>query len=833
MGQGFGGIPPLTVNTLEIQLQLPDLWQQEALRHLRGGRDVIVAAPTGAGKTHVFELLVESGFSGKSVFTVPTRALANDKRREWSERGWNVGIATGDVAENLDAPVVVATLETQISHFLRRTGPDLFVVDEYQMLADDIRGVSYELALAMLPPSTRLLLLSGSVANPEQVAGWLGRIGRDVALIDHRERPVPQEEVFLDSLPDRVPNSVTGYWPRLLARALMEDLGPVLIFAPRRRAAEQLARVLAAALPVDDPLVLTAEQKRLAGDRLAKMLKSRVAYHHSGLGYQQRAGLVEPLAKAGQLRIVVATTGLAAGINFSMRSVLVTDREYQISRRHEEVRADGLLQMFGRAGRRGLDDTGFVLVAPGRPRLTDARPLAVHRSRRVDWPSLIGVMRGAVERGLNPFREAVEACGRLFSLERVPLGVEVCLESGPRACGLAVDAERRRHVRGQVAEILNSKGEWQSRPEAQAMVSLETLRIHRGDRWRMALECADTLEGIGEGSLCRLPSRRRRYGRLLSVASRDSDGDGATVRMLKSARRRFAEYPALELPTGKVPEAEFRERIAPRLAAALGGRLVDIRENGPVLGLRLDFGQVEKPAWVDVHGVPLADPPERLVSPQSCGGCDLRETCLHLPGRGNTPAWAWRKLGLVDAGGTPTRRGDLFAFFHHGEGLAIAAALEDETYPVEDLVYDLANVRAGHRFAESGVARGSRLAVICRETYPLEDFPGYLEGGVPVGFGDGASEAMRGLRDVPPGRFGHCDENLRPGDVERAWLEWRSLLRQIARAPAYPWDRWEALRAAAARLVESETAPAPPIANIPQLPPSQRQRRSHRLRFPR
>ena len=102
---------------LEINLTIPDLWQQQAVRALKDGQDVIVAAPTGAGKTWVFELYFQTaGFGkngkGQAVFTVPTRALANDKFIEWKSKGWNVGIATGDLAENVDAPVIVATLET-------------------------------------------------------------------------------------------------------------------------------------------------------------------------------------------------------------------------------------------------------------------------------------------------------------------------------------------------------------------------------------------------------------------------------------------------------------------------------------------------------------------------------------------------------------------------------------------------------------------------------------------------------------------------------------------------------------------------------------------------
>ncbi|NBX34162.1 DEAD/DEAH box helicase, partial [bacterium] len=149
------------------RLILPDLWQQEALRALRQGEDVVVQAPTGAGKTYIFELLMRHGHRGQAVYAVPTRALANDKRAEWQALGWDVGIATGDVSENLDAPVVVATLETQRHRFLAGRRPDLLVIDEYQMIADERRGPAYETVLALAPAQTRLLLLSGSVANPQ------------------------------------------------------------------------------------------------------------------------------------------------------------------------------------------------------------------------------------------------------------------------------------------------------------------------------------------------------------------------------------------------------------------------------------------------------------------------------------------------------------------------------------------------------------------------------------------------------------------------------------------------------------------------------------------
>ena len=149
-------------------------------RALREGKDVVVQAPTGAGKTLIFELWSKQGKNrGQAIYTVPTRALANDKLAEWRARGWDVGIATGDLAENLHAPVLVATLETQKNRLIQGDGPALLVVDEYQMLGDPDRGLNYELALALAPPQTQLLLLSGSVANPQDVVKWLQRLGRD------------------------------------------------------------------------------------------------------------------------------------------------------------------------------------------------------------------------------------------------------------------------------------------------------------------------------------------------------------------------------------------------------------------------------------------------------------------------------------------------------------------------------------------------------------------------------------------------------------------------------------------------------------------------------
>lgn len=823
---GVDGLEELAVN-----LRIPDLWQQEAVRALVAGKDVVVHAPTGAGKTLIFELFIERGWRRQAVFTVPTRALANDKLIEWRRKGWHVGIATGDVSENLDAPVIVATLETQKSRFLRREGPALLVVDEYQLLADRTRGLNYELAIALAPPSTQLLLLSGSVANPQAIADWMRRLGRDVIVVDHQQRPVPLEEVWLEALRDRIPASVKGFWPRLVARALAANLGPILMFAPQRSAAEKLARHLAAALPVHDPLRLSPEQERIAGDRLARMLKARVAFHHSGLSYAQRAGLIEPLAKAGQLRVVVATTGLAAGINFSMRSVLVTDVEYTADHLQRRLRSDELLQMFGRAGRRGLDEIGFVLVAPERPRLLEARPLQVRRADPVEWPGVLAVMNAAVVAGEDPFRAAVALCGRLFSPSAVPVGVEHALETGPMACGIMIDAQRARHAQPRLVEMLNSRGLWEARTEPES-VPLGEAQVYVQGRWRRAVAVAAVMKEFGRGQLCLLARGRARcYGRELPIAGRSIKVPGKLV--LTRPLRRYLVARARELgcrpPPKFLEEAFFRDVVLPAVPGfAGGGRVHAVVERQGQLYARIDFSSEMVNACRDAFGVPLVDPPERRAYPAECSACPQLEVCERQLPRTRSPALAWWQLGLIDKAGRPTRRGTVFSFFHNGEGLAVAAALEDETYPIDQLLHDLANLRAGHRFEERAGA-SARLGATCRRVYGDGDYDGYLRLGLPPQYGDGAAEV---LADVAAGRSLAyiVSPQLRPGDIERARLEWLSLVRHIAQAPDLGWTRWQALRAAAQAMIDADVS-RPQLGAFPPLTAAQSRRVDHRLRF--
>ncbi len=825
------------------QVVVPDLWQQQAVSALREGEDVVVQAPTGAGKTLIFELWSNQGkCRGQAIYTVPTRALANDKLAEWRARGWNVGIATGDLADNLHAPVLVATLETQKQRLIRGDGPSLLVVDEYQMLSDPDRGLNYELAMALAPPQTQLLLLSGSVENPHHVVKWLHRLGRRAVLIRYEQRPVPLDEVHANNLSYHLPSEIQGYWPRLIAKALAEDLGPILIFAPRRQSAEHMAAELARQLPNPNPLSLSAAQKQVVGEHLAKLLKCRVAYHHSGLSYASRAGVLEPLAKAGQLRVVVATMGLAAGINFSLRSVALAADSYRRDQVEELLRPDELLQMFGRAGRRGLDETGFVLITANQLRLLDARPGHLSRSAAVDWSTLLGLMSAATDQGHDAFSEAVRVQARLFTTKPIFLGVEASLEHPETPCGLKTDAERARHVRRFVREMLNSHGEWETMP-ALTETPLANIRIYDFRETndgpaspsqvepaslklpiqnRSILSEPTALEKVGQGTLVLLAEdeRGKTYGRAVTIAERLRDDRVIIAKWVRRLTNWNGRQATLEA---------WQEKILPLLQTRLAAQrtpVVQVVTQAQKIVAHLSLADLTLRVPVDRHGIALWRPTGREVLPYDCAQCRLVETCRLLPTATGT-ALLWRRLGLVDAAGKPTLRGRMVSFFSQGYGLAVAAALEDEAYPLDELVYDLANLDAGFRFCGEDNRWAGRLAMVCHALYGLQSIPGYLENGVPPKYGAGAEQVVASVHKNPLNKHGWVTDLLGAGDIDRVIIEWRSMLRQVAHAPELEWPRWLALQAMA-RGILNETQ-SPTLTELPPLEFHQTKRVDHRL----
>ena len=435
----------------------------------------------------------------------------------------------------------------------------------------------------------------------------------------------------------------------------------------------------------------------------------------------------------------------------------------------------------------------------------------------------------------HPAEAAKGLVARLFRDEHVDLGFEAFLakrrvrkEAKPVA-----PTENRDSSRDEVIEMLNSEERWE-RQRGPVKVRLSKALFRDRDEWRPALSCPQALENVKAGSLRRRGRGRRRiYGRELPLARFPEEEDEGKVTLLKSFRRRLRQHFAEESPkrmrryNKKHWSLESLEKVFGSLFPELtsGGKLTELTERNGLICASLDYADAHAFGWKDQRGEILLNPPlrKRLQEWSS----PFVEADTQGPVNKLSLAETWLRLGLIDDEGYPTQRGIVFSFFHQGEGLALAAALEDESYPIDDLIHDLANLRAGHRFSALA-GEGSRLGAICRRTYGDLTCGGYLRRGLPPEYGDGASEALRECLAHPEGKRELFDDELRPGDLERSILEWRSLLRLIAYSPTLEWDRWRTLQDKAKVLCET-TARGNELPNLPTLAPEQRKRHQSRL----
>jgi hypothetical protein len=279
----------------------------------------------------------------------------------------------------------------------------------------------------------------------------------------------------------------------------------------------------------------------------------------------------------------------------------------------------------------------------------------------------------------------------------------------------------------------------------------------------------------------------------------------------------------------QAPLAIWKEKITPLVEQRLAQQktpVVGYAEQGHRIVAKVSIADLMMRVPVDSHGVAIWRPVEREVLPYACAQCSLVEVCKQLPTSTGT-ALLWRRLGLVDASGIPTLRGRIVSFFSQGDGLAIAAALEDEMYPLDELIYDLANLDAGFRFCGDDNRWGGRLAVVCHEKYGLQSVPGYLENGVPPKYGAGAEQVVASVHRNPLNKHAWVTDLTGPGDIDRIIIEWRSLLRQISHTADLDWPRWRALQAMAKGILNQTESPT--VTDLPALDYQQTRRVDHRL----
>ena len=382
----------------------PDPFQLEALEKLKN-YDVVVSAPTGSGKTWIAtEAIREHLRQGlRTWYASPLKALSNSIYQEICHEfsPQLCGILTGDRKENAGAPVIVGTTEIlrnqlyDAMHEGTSIQSDLVILDEAHYLSDPDRGVVWEEVLIYLPPRVKLLLLSATISNAEEICAWLeGNRGCKALVVRANERPVPLEMLFLfpdglisllgtkKGLSPRVKGFIASYRGQDSSRLNFGDiilclrtfnLLPAIFFLRSRLDCDRALQTCTTSEKAEglrerlrrEVREFVQEHPHLEGHRQMRfLLNSTVASHHAGqLPYWKL--LVERLMKKGYLEAIFSTSTVAAGVNFPARTVALVQSDRFDGRGFSNLTATDLHQMTGRAGRRGKDNIGFVLVIPG------------------------------------------------------------------------------------------------------------------------------------------------------------------------------------------------------------------------------------------------------------------------------------------------------------------------------------------------------------------------------------------------------------------------------------------------------------------------------------
>ena len=361
--------------------------QDESLIEILSGNHVIAATPTGSGKSMIALAahFVSMAHGGRSYYTAPLKALVSEKFFDLVSLfgADNVGMVTGDVSLNADAPIICCTAEILANQSLRE-GPtldaDMIVMDEFHFYADPQRGWAWQVPLLELT-RPQFIAMSATLGDTTVFRKqWTERTGRPTVEITDAQRPVPLEyDYVVDTLQDTV------------ERLLSEGRHPIYIVHFSQKDAVDTASSL-----MDRKLVSPEVRSQIArelssvsftkgfGQTLRGLLSHGIGVHHAGMLPRYRR-LVERLTQQGLLPVICGTDTLGVGINVPIRTVLLTSLVKFDGSKMRHLRSREFHQIAGRAGRAGFDTVGFVRVlapeheveaARERARLTAAQEAA-------------------------------------------------------------------------------------------------------------------------------------------------------------------------------------------------------------------------------------------------------------------------------------------------------------------------------------------------------------------------------------------------------------------------------------------------------------------------
>ncbi|MFA5261500.1 MAG: DEAD/DEAH box helicase, partial [Candidatus Omnitrophota bacterium] len=382
-----------------------DTFQQKAIDIINSGQSVLVSAPTGAGKTAIAEHVILRSLQqgSKVVYTAPIKALSNQKYRDFqSQFQDSVGILTGDVSIHPHASTLIMTTEIFRNKIVedKKTLRDYswVIFDEIHYLDDYERGTVWEEALILMPDHMNILGLSATVPNIEQLGRWLESVhGKPVRIVKEHKRPVPlhffyqcQNEIYDDFQKlmkngyrgIKSPHPGHGFPPRSLdikpnrLSALIKHLKekgmlPCIYFVFSRKRTEYLAEELqhlnflnsqeeqevrALYNGLCERFELTAE---ISAAKLRPFVERGIAYHHAGM-LPTLKEVVERLFTSRLIKVIFTTETFALGINMPARTVVFDEMRKFYGRSFSIMKTRDFYQMAGRAGRRSIDQEGFV-----------------------------------------------------------------------------------------------------------------------------------------------------------------------------------------------------------------------------------------------------------------------------------------------------------------------------------------------------------------------------------------------------------------------------------------------------------------------------------------
>lgn len=392
----------------EFPFELDD-FQKEACEIIDNGESVVVCAPTGAGKTVIAQHAINNALKqGCRIFyTTPLKALSNQKFYDFCEQygADKVGLLTGDTSINRGAQIVIMTTEV-FRNMLYGTNfgavadnlKDVryVVLDEVHYMNDEQRGTVWEESIIYCPTNIQIIALSATVANCDELTNWINTVHSQTKLVNTDFRPVPLRFFYFDSsqpyklLPLLTPDGKLNnkikpekpqwargkdkrkktYVKQIIQNLADNDMLPAIYFTfSRKKCDEQMEKCSGLGLNTRKEQEeikafieeFIAENPHLYGNKHIEYLIQGVASHHAGL-LPAWKNLVEKLFQKGLIKVVFATETLAAGINMPARSTVISSTSKRTDSGHRMLTANEFLQMSGRAGRRGMDEVGYVTV---------------------------------------------------------------------------------------------------------------------------------------------------------------------------------------------------------------------------------------------------------------------------------------------------------------------------------------------------------------------------------------------------------------------------------------------------------------------------------------